>query len=207
VQTVAGCRIESLEISQEGKAYAKVNVSSKGCTIGSYGTPLSPSISLAANDAPLSWAALRAGDFKIGYVGALMSADDAITSLKIMFNRTLTAAGYRLASDQPSGYSQGARTVTFEFTRDFEGDNAAQLEYMASLSGLEIGIQAKWLVGTSYVDITIPHAKVTNSVLSEGGASDDASVVTVQAEAYLSGADPICAVEVKDGVSSAYDAL
>ena len=157
VLTGIGCRADSLVVDQQAKAFAKVSLSGLACDKGDYATPLEPAISLVADDAPMSWAALRAGDAKLGYSSLTRTTDDDITGIKTTLNRTHTYSGYTLGSDQPDGITEGAREVLVEYTRDFNGDAAALAEYAEYVSGTGfVSLEFKWLMGVNYVSVHSP---------------------------------------------------
>jgi len=206
-QWASGSRLDNLSIEQANRAFAKISGSAMSVNSGGLATTLSPSIALTADDRPASWKALRAGECKIGYNGGARANDDDVTSIKFGFARELERAGYKRSSDVPDCIIPGGRTITCGWTRDFRGDAAAQAEYTAAVAGQEVSLEARWLIGANYVEIIIPHARVTASPLSEGGSGSSPMTVTVEATAYLSGSDDIVEIEVKDGVETDYASL
>lgn len=209
VQIGVGGRIDSLTIDQQVKAFAKVGISGMMCDKDVDGTPLAPSVSLVAADAPLSWAALQAGDFKLGYDSLTTVTDDNITGLKLTMTRALSYGGVKLGGNQPDSIVQGARAIMLEYTRDFEGDTAAKAEYANYIAGTGfISVSMKWLMDTSYVDITIPHLEITGDPMPSVGTGEEAQVVTVTGKAFLNASSNIMDVLTNDGNETVdFDAL
>lgn len=209
-ETGVGCRMDSLAIEQQAKEFAKVSFSGQALRKGDNGTNrVTPAISLAANDAPLSWKAFQAVDgFKLGYNSLTRAEDAAITGVKLNFSRTINPGGVRRGSDQPTSIVESGREITVEWTRDFEGDAAAIAEYAAYLNGTDfISVELKWTVGTNFVKIILPHVRITGDPMPEVGAGDDVQVMTLQAKAFQNASSNVCDITVTDGTTALYSTL
>ena len=209
VLTGIGCRMDNLTIDQQAKAFAKVSMSGMCCDRGIDADDLAPSIGLTAAEAPLSWAALAAGTFDIGYDTLTCTTDDNVTGVKLTLGRALSYGGTDLASNQPAGITQGGREVLVEYTRDFTGNAAALAEYSAFLTGTAfISLNWQWLMSTSYVDIVVPHVKVTGDPMPSVGTGEDTQVLTVSGKAYMNASSNIMDITTVDGNETVdFDAL
>lgn len=209
VKTAVGGRIESLVIDQQEKSFCKVAVSGQACAPGTSSFAMAPTVSLIDANRPMSWAALRAGTVKLGYGTLTRVADTGITGTKITLSRELQPDGADLNSDQPGDIVQGGREVLVEYTRNFKGDAAALAEYLVYLNTTAyLSYQARWTMGTNYVDITVPHMKITADPLPDVGTGTDVQVLTISAKGFLNASSNICDVVVKDGNSTLdYSAL
>lgn len=198
-ESAVGCKIETLTIDQQPNAYAKITMSAKGCDFG-HAPGFEPSLSLAAIDAPLSWASLKTGGFQLGLNGGSMASETGRTGLKIEFSRVTNYGPITLAGNQPTRIVQGERKITVECTRLFEGAQATS-EYAAFLAAQEFGIAATWMASTAICSITVPHIKISQHPVDEIGASDDPVMLTLAGTAYLSGADAIASINGVGGAA------
>lgn len=201
-ETAVGAMINSLSLDIQKRAFAKVSAGGLACNFGSPAAALVASLPAY----PLSWHALRAGDFQIGYNGAGLASDRTIMGLKIDYSREIgDEDNIGLDSDQPTSLTPHSRSLEFEVSRIFSGAQALA-EYTAWKAQQEIAISAEMQVnsGTYRVQIDIPHARPIAPYAGAVGAGDDSIIGTLRCKAFQSGADKLITVTVADDTTVAY---
>lgn len=205
VERLVGCRFDSLSIEQPRAGYAKVSGSGVGLKLEPETTVYSPSVSLGADDAPLSWAALQDGDFQLGWNGQALATVTAPTSVKIDLTREVAAQGANLNSNDFTEVVEGGRNCAFTVEMDLiEGDTDCDAAVAAAKGGQDVQLSLDWTTGTHSFTFLTSLARITNSPSGEIGTSTDSQTLTVEAECFDTGTGIFSATVNADGTGSAY---
>ena len=190
VERLVGCRFDSLTIEQPRAGYAKVSGSGLGLSLNPETTAYTPSVTLGADDAPLSWAALQSGDFQLKWDGGSFATVTAPTSVKLEFTREISAQGANLASNDYSEVVEGGRSLSFMVEMDLiEGDADCEALIAAAKNANDVEIKLDWTTGAQKLVFTSSPSRVVGSPGGEIGTSTDAQTLTLEAEAFDTGSD------------------
>lgn len=204
-ERLVGAKVGTWEIDFKRDEYAQMAVGGMGADMGAVAAALVPAVPSGANEAPLSWTALRAGYFKVGLHGAATAQDNDITGFKLSWTDGLTESGRTLGSIQPSRIIPGIPALTFELEKEFSGATAVA-QRAAFLAGQEWAIDFKALMGTYYVKTKTPiygHG-VAAEMPGEVGSAEDVISARVQVEIYEKDLADMLAFEVMDGSTAVY---
>lgn len=205
-ENLVGCKIARLTIEQTARAYAVISAGGAACNRGAPGAVLTPTILTGAENAPLSWPALRAGFLKTSYAGGAFAQDNSVQGIKIEYTRDQDAeAGIDIESDQPDAINDGARTLMFEITREFTGAGALA-DYQAWRDNSLVGLDVKWVVGTSpayEVRLLITQGRPVDNQPGPIGVGADSIKGTLVVKAFR-GAVALVVAEIKDQIAVAY---
>jgi hypothetical protein len=204
-QRLLGAKIGDFEFVQESNSIAKLTISGKGCDEGAAAAALTTSVPTGDNEAPLSWASLKAGYLKIGYAGAATAQDNDVTGFKIMGKRALVETGRgTLGSNQPTDLRPGKRKDFFiEITKEFSGASAIAM-YTAWKNQSTVAVEIKYLVGTYSVISGVMTGEIVGSYPPEISADETVVVATLRIKLRKAGAVPIVGWTVKDATTAAY---
>ena len=203
VERIRGAKITNLSLEFPEDDFCKWSMSGVACDKSLTLPPLTPTLPVGADNEPLAWKHLQAGDFQVGVAGGGVAQDDEIKGLKVSMERPPILGGKNLGSTQPSWIKQGIRKVTYSFMKEFVGPNAkAQSLAFRAHSSLEI--QWRAVVGANYVDIAIPFATFNANPYGQVGSNDEVVTMDVQAVAYKPEGSPILTATVKDGTAALY---
>lgn len=201
-ETGPGAMFNALSFDLQKTSFLKMAGAGICCALG---TPAAALVA-AMPDYPLSWHALRAGDFKIGYNNAALASDRTIQGVKVDYTREISDEdNIGLDSDQPTALTPHSRSLEFEIVRQFSGA-AAIAEYTAWRAQQEIGISIEMKVNSNAYRVLfeIPNARPIGPYAGPIGAGNDAILGTLRCKAFQSGADPLFKVTVKDATTVVY---
>lgn len=205
-QNGLGCKLGRLTIEQNARAYATITASGLLCHTGAPSAVLTPTILTGPENGPLSWPALRAGFLKTSYAGAAFAQDNSVQGFKIEYTREQDGtAGIDIESDQPDAIGEGARSLLFEITREFRGAGA-QADYDAWMNSKLVGLDVKWLMGTSpqySCRLLITQGRPVDNQPGEVGMGAERIKGTLKLEAFR-GSVALIVAEVQDQIAVAY---
>lgn len=180
-EILLGAKLNSLKIEVPKQGFAKCSIAGVGCDLDTPGTNLSASIPAGADNAPISWQAMKDGAFKLGYPGS-PAEDNEIQRFAIDITREMDAdAGVDLDADQPTGINEGKRSVTFEVDKQFSGN--AKTAYDAWLNQTEVGLDVLLTVGAFTMTLVVVNSMVTGSFAKEIGSAAESVMATLQCKA------------------------
>lgn len=202
-ERLLGAKIGTFSLECQQDQIAKLTIGGVGCDLGVQAASLTMAFPTGANEAPLSWKALRAGYFKVGLNAVPTAQDDDITGMKIDWTRNLTPTGRTLGHVQPSRIVPGIRNVFFEFEKEFSGDSA-KAQYAAFLAGQLFQMELKFLMGTYYVTSGVLSGKAVEGYPQQVGAGEDTIKARVRCKAQRYGGVALLTFDVKDGSTAVY---
>lgn len=207
VQALVGGKIGQFSFEQAENEYAKMSISGIGCqSKASTNLTLTPAFAAGVNNEPLGWHHLRVdtGYLKIGLNAGALAADLSVTGFKINGTRNLVPGNPALAATPvPERIESGARVISFEITKEFYGANA-EAQIQAFLAQQQFAFEVQYDVGTYYIKIALPVARVVGNPMEAGGASDDLPVLTFPCECWNDGSTDPITVSTLDGSSALY---
>jgi hypothetical protein len=205
VERLAGCRFGNLSIDQPRANYATISGDGMGLSLSPLGSLSAPTLpNLGPDNAPLSWATLRAGSFDINWNDGGSTASTYPTSLKFNFSREIDRQGADLNSNDPSAIVEGGRMLDFEFTLDNETGVSDVSSAIAALKGGQpVAIDVTWVSGTTSLKVDTSNARITGSVSGEVGAGSETQMLTIPAEVYDTGSG-LATITATDGVDATY---
>lgn len=205
VLRLIGAKIANVEWSQPTKGIATMKISGPGCTLGTPVADLTPTVPTGADMEPLGWKHLQAagGWVKIALDGGAFAEDDTVQNFGIKYQRNPIPSGISLGSNQPTQIDNGIRNVSFEFEKEFYGSEA-EAQIAAFLAQETIGFEAKYIIDTNAVTLTIPIAHFSGNVLPNVGQEEDVLKLKVTAQAFKGTVNPVLYVYVIDNEVGAY---
>lgn len=203
VERVRGAKIGSLSLEFPEDDFCKWSLSGVACDKAAPLPPLTPSLPVGADNEPLAWKHLQAGDFQIGLNGGGVAQDNEIKGFKLSMERPPLLGGKNLGSTQPSWVKHGLRRLNYSFMKEFVGPNAkAQSTAFRGHGSMELQFRA--VVGANYVDIAVPFATFNANPYGQVGSNDEAVTLDVQATAFRPEGGNIITATVKDGTVALY---
>lgn len=202
-ERLVGCQIESWDLVCNYNEVATLSIRGKACDRGALDAALVVTVPSGALEAPLSWAALQAGDFEVGYNGGTLAQDDDITKFTISGSWASVERGRNLGSDQPTDLRPGReRVITYGFDKEFSGAGAIA-DYTAFIAQQDVEMCAKFLMDTNYVQIDVQYAQITKTYPGDIGDEDGPIMAGIEARARWGGAIA-ASVTVEDASTAVY---
>jgi hypothetical protein len=167
VEAAEGCKITSFTLEQQPRDYAKVSLSGLFCGWDDEQEELTTSISTAADDQPIDWAALSAGSAFVKFDDTPAQRNE-ISSFKFECTREAQYAGIQVNTEQPTGIIEGGRELMFECTMDW-GEGTSTDQYGWFKNDTELAVDVRWDVGSTYLRINIPKMRIVGTMLGETG--------------------------------------
>lgn len=202
-QVLLGAKIGNLRLEIPKKGFAKCSISGVACDLATADTELTATIPTGANNAPVSWQAIKDGYFKVGYPST-PAADTEITRFALDISRELDEEdGVDLGSDQPTAINEGKRVVTWEVDKQFSGN--AKTAYDAWLAQTQVGLDIDMTVGAYSAVLTAAYGNVIGSFAKEVGASAESIMATLQVRTHRNNSStPVLQAIVTDSETIAY---
>ena len=205
-ERLVGAKVGTFALEVKQEEFAVMSCGGMAADMGAVAAALVPSVPTGANEAPLSWSALKAGYFKVGVAGGAVAADNDITGFKLEFTQSLFESGRTLGSVQPARIIPGMIGVTFDIEKEFSGVNALA-QRAEFLAGGRFAIDFKFLMGAYYVMTKAPIYGYADSGDQPGDvASDGDDLITASLHCVCqeeAGVD-ILAFDVVDGSTAVY---
>jgi hypothetical protein len=203
-QRAVGCKVSEWTLEQSSNQLAALSLSGPFCNLGTPTTALTPSVPTGTNEAPLSWASLRAGTFVVGIGTGALAQDNEITGFRLGCVRGSTPTGRgNLGSNQPSDHRPGKRILTLDIMKEFSGTNA-KAQYDAFIAQSIVKVQLKYLVGSYLVQSGTMVGQVIDNFPGPIGAQEDIIQAGLKLKLYKDGSANLIDWTLVDGSTAVY---
>lgn len=202
-EVLLGGKINRARLEITKKGFGKLALAGVGAD-RDHAAALTRSTPTGADNAPVSWAALKgSGYVHLGY-DAAAGSDTEIRRVALEVTQALNDDdGVDLGSDQPTQINEGRRTVTWQFDKLFSGN--ARDAYEAWLNQQIVTVDVNLVVGAYSANLISGKAHVVGRFAQEIGASEEAVMATLECRANKgNGLAVALSATVVDGVGVAY---